>query len=403
MIRGALKKIYAILFIFTLCSGVLSAQILFEYQHSEGDKWHLTSRVDEDVIINGRLHHKTEILNKISVEILQAEDGSAKLSNVYQIAERPEGSSVYIWSAEYTAQYWRSRWGRVSGLQNHPPVPSVRNVPVFPARELSAGDTWSEAGTELFDLQPTYGIDEIVVIDFVADYEYIGTEILDKRRTEKVLIAYGFEWSPDELMLERLRDYAFFPVSISGDFTQNVYWDSAYGRNFAEDGEFSYTYFMSDGQSFTFRGYSEGQAVYIEPLDRDALIEEIEQLDDVDIQDSDAGVVISLENIHFIPDSPRMLYGETHKLDSIADILKKYPERDILVAGHTAQVYSYSDGVVLSQQRAETVARYFIDRGIRTPSQILTRGMGHSQPVAANDTEEGRKKNRRVEITILEN
>jgi outer membrane protein OmpA-like peptidoglycan-associated protein len=75
-----------------------------------------------------------------------------------------------------------------------------------------------------------------------------------------------------------------------------------------------------------------------------------------------------------------------------------------MVGGHTA----HSGGTEnsrqqLSRERASAVASYLIERGIRTPDRVMSRGYGSQIPVADNGTEAGRKKNRRVEIIILEN
>jgi len=87
----------------------------------------------------------------------------------------------------------------------------------------------------------------------------------------------------------------------------------------------------------------------------------------------------------------------------IAEILKRYPDRDILVGGHTALAGTAEGRQKLSEERAAAVAEYLIDRGARTDTQIVVRGYGAEKPLADNSTEAGREKNRRVEITILEN
>ena len=381
------------------------AQVLFEYSHVEGDQWHLTSVVNEEVLINGELFYRTEILNKISVDILEGEGRDGILWNKYQIAEKSIDSDIYAWSAEYDVEYGRDVKGRLSGLGPETPVPAVRNVPVYPGMEISPGATWSEEGIEVFDLEPAYGIDEILTIRFSANYEYAGSEELDGKDLERVFISYGYVWNPDPETLQRLARHEVFPMEIVGEFRQEIWWDGNAGRNYAESGQFVYTYFMSDGEAITYRGQSRGMAHYAEPLDKDALVKEIEDLTDdtVRVEATGAGVSISLEDIHFVPDEPEMLPGEESKLRDITEILSRYPDRDILVVGHTARINSKSDGQLLSEQRAGNVARYLIDSGVRHETQVMTRGMGHTQPVGDNSTEEGRRQNRRVEIIILEN
>lgn len=377
--------------------------VILEYRHAEGDQWHLTSRISQEVLYNGTMFHSAEILNKISVEVLASSGGDGRLYNRYQIAERPIGGDIYTWNIDYEAEYSRDARGRLSELEPRPPIPSVRNIPVYPPFPVRIGRRWSEPGEELFNLAPTFGIDEIIEIDFTARYEYLGPEEIDERAMEKVRIsaAYSRMLNPAERI--RMRPYPVYPLEISGEFLQTVYWDPAAGRNFAEEGRFSYVYRMSNGDSYIFRGTSEGRAVYAEPLDKAALIQEIQGIDNVTAVVVEEGVALTLENIHFLPDSPRMLPGEESKLREIAEVLRRYPERDILVIGHTAEVRSRGDGTALSKERAESAARYFLENGVRSESQIITRGMGHSRPIADNSTEEGRRANRRVEIIIMEN
>lgn len=87
-------------------------------------------------------------------------------------------------------------------------------------------------------------------------------------------------------------------------------------------------------------------------------------------------------------------------LDQVADILSQYKQTYIDVYGHTDSTGSDAYNQRLSEQRATSVADYLASRGVQ-PARIGTRGFGKSQPVASNDTEEGRAANRRVEIKIV--
>ena len=86
-------------------------------------------------------------------------------------------------------------------------------------------------------------------------------------------------------------------------------------------------------------------------------------------------------------------------LRALASSLDKYPGSDILIVGHTDQVgpASYNQG--LSERRASAAANYVISQGV-TRDRLSTRGMGETDPVASNDTELGRQRNRRVEVAI---
>jgi outer membrane protein OmpA-like peptidoglycan-associated protein len=114
-------------------------------------------------------------------------------------------------------------------------------------------------------------------------------------------------------------------------------------------------------------------------------------------------VVISLEDIQFMPDSAALMEREKEKLNRIAGILLRYPSRDILVGGHTALAGTAEGRRRLSLERASAVANYLIERRVRSPERIVVRGHGAERPVADNRTAEGMRQNRRVEIILLEN
>ena len=87
-------------------------------------------------------------------------------------------------------------------------------------------------------------------------------------------------------------------------------------------------------------------------------------------------------------------------LDKVADSLKQYPDSLIDVYGHTDSTGSDAYNQTLSENRARTVANYLQMQGVN-PSRIRSQGYGETMPVADNMTEEGRRKNRRVEIKIV--
>jgi outer membrane protein OmpA-like peptidoglycan-associated protein len=87
-------------------------------------------------------------------------------------------------------------------------------------------------------------------------------------------------------------------------------------------------------------------------------------------------------------------------LDKVADSLKQYPDSLIDVYGHTDSTGSDAYNQTLSENRARTVANYLQMQGVG-PARIRSQGYGETMPVADNATEEGRRKNRRVEIKIV--
>jgi OOP family OmpA-OmpF porin len=111
---------------------------------------------------------------------------------------------------------------------------------------------------------------------------------------------------------------------------------------------------------------------------------------------------IVLPDIEFESGKAELLPQGRASLELIGNVIRKWPEITIEVGGHTDNRGSAARNVQLSQERAQAVLDYLTQRyrHIR-PEQLSAKGYGPEQPLADNNTEEGRKLNRRVEFTIL--
>lgn len=119
------------------------------------------------------------------------------------------------------------------------------------------------------------------------------------------------------------------------------------------------------------------------------------------VENTAAGIRLTMQNLNFKPDSSELLPGENERLDQIAQVLKEVPDQMFLVEGHTASVGYEKGEMKLSVERANSVANALIQRGI-SREKFICKGSGGTKPIADNSTQEGKAKNRRVEITILE-
>ncbi len=90
--------------------------------------------------------------------------------------------------------------------------------------------------------------------------------------------------------------------------------------------------------------------------------------------------------------------GRTN-LQELAKSLEKYPNSDVLIVGHTDSVGTDAYNLDLSQRRAQAAATYLQSLGVPA-SRLRTVGRGESEPIQPNDTDEGRQRNRRVEVAI---
>jgi len=384
---------------------------VFEFKHIEGAQYRILSVVDEAVFVNGILSHRAEILNRIALVNTGVSDGKGSYSAVFQSSERliydfiygAQTASGYIWSSEYESEFERDRLGHLS-IDHRYFMPVVRNVPVFPDRSLNVGERWYAPAHEVHDFRTAFGITEPYLIPFNAFYEYLGERQWKGVSYPAFSVNYNIESRPSPV---RGRLY---PVRISGTFSQLVYWNREIGKEAAYEEEFRITFTMSDGNRYEFRGTAYAELIESEFMNKEELvtdiIDEIARLDipNIRVTAVDEGISISLDNIQFYPDTNIMLPGEQEKLEVIAEILRRYPDRDILVSGHAADLGNPRDYLMaLSQDRARTIADYLLSRNVRTPDRIVIRGYGAERPIASNSTAEGQQRNRRVEITLLEN
>ena len=109
---------------------------------------------------------------------------------------------------------------------------------------------------------------------------------------------------------------------------------------------------------------------------------------------------VVLKNIFFESGSDKLLDISAFEIDKLVSILKESPSAKIRITGHTDNVGSEDDNQVLSLNRATAVKNALVENGIDT-NRVIVQGMGESKPIDSNDTELGRKNNRRVEFVLI--
>ena len=115
------------------------------------------------------------------------------------------------------------------------------------------------------------------------------------------------------------------------------------------------------------------------------------------------GLQVTFESgLLFDFDSDILRAGARDNLATFAKSLDKYPGTDVLVVGHTDSVGTDAYNMSLSARRAASAEAYLVSRGVGV-TRLRSTGRGETEPIASNDTEVGRQKNRRVEVAIYAN
>lgn len=163
-----------------------------------------------------------------------------------------------------------------------------------------------------------------------------------------------------------------------------------------------YKIVLPAGKQYGFLAEAKGFVAVNQNLDL-TNVENYEEINrDLRLVPIEIGQTVVLNNIFFEFAEYELLEASFSELNRIAKFLKDNPNVKIEIRGHTDNVGSSQNNLILSQNRAISVAYYLINQGI-DKKRIVTKGFGEKKPVADNDTDENRQKNRRVEFVIVNN
>ena len=280
--------------------------------------------------------------------------------------------------------------------------PSFRSFPSFPKKEISKGDSWEAKAERAVD--PT-GQGLITRMPMNIQYTYTGDQIFNQREVYVIKAVWATRYGYG--IGSSYQDFDGDPnlKSASGKHEATLYVDKQSGAALLirDNVDESFTY--NDGQKIAYKGTISLFTDYPSGVDEDEILPAINRLiaeSDIEYEKTDYGYMLVIRDLQFVANKAELLPDEKNRLDQIAALLKRVPNNQILIEGHTARVGDESDEMQLSLDRAHTIVNEMTSRGL-SKGKFITKGSGGTKPVADNDTPEGRARNRRVEITILTN
>jgi len=122
---------------------------------------------------------------------------------------------------------------------------------------------------------------------------------------------------------------------------------------------------------------------------------------EISLSRAETGQKLTVGSIHYRTGNANLEPNSIPTLQNLLQMMQENPSIRITIAGHTDSTGDSAFNMKLSKMRANSVADWLIKNGVSS-TRLNTTGYGDTKPVASNDTEEGRRKNRRTEITILE-
>ncbi len=281
--------------------------------------------------------------------------------------------------------------------------PSFRSFPTFPEKKIQQGQSWQARAVRAMDPlskgRPTR-------VPIYVEYTYLRDEFFGGQEVYVLSARWATRYGRSEFDPNGDPDL----LRANGSNNATMFIRKADCAALVIRDSIDELYEFSDGNKVAFKGTISMFAEYPPAIDRTKLLPAINRVvgtsggageSSVKIKETAGGIMLTLENLHFKPDSAQLLPGEAALLDKIAAILKETGQNKLLVNGHTASVGNPSGEMALSIERAKEVAAQLCKRGIDA-DKFICRGSGSKYPVVDNSTKEGMAQNRRVEITILE-
>lgn len=309
--------------------------------------------------------------------------------------------------------------------------PSFRSFPSYPKENLKIGDVWHANAERSVDPKNS-GV--FTKMPIYIEYKFLRE---DKYNEEDVYILSA-KWASryGKNYIDPTGDSSL--KSASGTHNANIIVSKTNGRSILIRDLVDETFFYDSGESISFKGtislfteyppaynseeifeslqtivrsqnenstneQSSNTLINSESLENSAqsTVQSLVQTNEhLLVEQTNAGLKLTMQNLLFKANSAELLPEENERLDEICSVLKNVKNQFFLVEGHTARIGDESNEKELSLKRAHTIANEMVKRGI-SAQNIICKGSGGTKPLATNSTAEGRAKNRRVEITIL--
>lgn len=172
------------------------------------------------------------------------------------------------------------------------------------------------------------------------------------------------------------------------------------GKAYSNPSNGFYEVVLPKGLDYGFFAEAEGFLSVRENLNVEVLDAYQEAEQNLGLAPIKAGQKIELRNVFFVRSKAVLMPKSLPELNKLVSLLKENPGLRISIEGHTSSTGTVEGNVLLSEKRAEKIKSYLIERGV-SGLRLEAHGFGPNKPIAPNDTEENRRKNRRVEFIVL--
>jgi len=391
-----MKDFLCILFLIITFNNIYAEPVLLRWSFKENDSLYIEKFTVQEILKNNTLARRYAIRDEYRLNVTEKNHDIAFFKGEYNSFEKNIGDSKDPWllTSQIPLFFGISSKGFYT-IPANTIYPTIRDIPAFPDNPVSPNDKWELPGKEIFPFNPP------VEIPVNVKYEFLETKKSNNTLLAILRFSYSFDHviSPDS---ER-------PWRYAGESESLMFFDILKGNPVSIIHSYNISFVYNDYTIITYRGtltgtYHRSQIKNLteqKRLEKD-IISSLNSKKDygVNVKKDERGIIISLEDIFFEFDSDRIVSEMEPKLHKIGKTLKNQKNISLFIEGHTDDVGSEDYNQILSERRAKSVLSWLIEHGYTDIDSASFTGKGEKEPIASNATEEGRKKNRRVEIII---
>jgi len=275
------------------------------------------------------------------------------------------------------------------------------DIDIFMSKRLD--DSWTN-WTKPVNLGPeinTIGYDAYYTVPASGDVAYLCTAEGGYGRSDIVRVLLPKAVKPDPVVLVRgkvLNVKTREPIQAEIVF-ENLSTGKEAGEAHSNPSSGEYRIALPYGVNYGLRARVNGYLSVNENLELLNSSDYIEVNKDLFLVPLVVGEALQLNNVFFEQGRPLLKAESFPELDRLVAIMNENPSMAIELSGHTDNIGNPSSLVVLSQERVKAVKNYLVEHGVAA-NRITGKGYGGAKPLVKNDSEENRRKNRRVEFTI---
>ncbi len=167
-----------------------------------------------------------------------------------------------------------------------------------------------------------------------------------------------------------------------------------------EDGNYLIT--LPVGKNYAFNVHRKGYLFYSQNFDMSAVSSDSVYNIDIPLEPIEVNAKVILKNVFFDTKKTELKPESISELDNVVRLMNENPNMKVLISGFTDNVGTPADNLKLSNGRALSVVNYLVAKGVKK-ERLSYKGFGETNPVATNETDEGRAMNRRTELRVVSN